>query len=171
MWPIIVDVRRSISPWQALMQFLYMETHAFLTNTSAYKNITVCTSYECRQSYTWGSNQSHLFPKYKGLTRSSWEGEEGMVVSSRTWCRLGWVKHLKREYQGQDKWGQTPPTNPPGDKYPEQEQAKELVWREHPIPFSLGHHTEEENLKPCTQLEITSCSFCFCNSASSCKVM
>ena len=41
------------------------------------------------------------------------------------------------------------------------EQAKELVWREHPIPFSLGHHTEEENLK----FYITSFSFCLCNSA------
>ena len=32
-------------------------------------------------------------------------------------------------------------------------------------PLKCGF--EEENLKTCTQLEITSCSFCFCNSASS----
>ena len=37
-----------------------------------------------------GSNESHLFPKYKGLTWNLLRrGGEGMVVSSRTGCRLG----------------------------------------------------------------------------------
>ena len=92
MWPVIVDVRRSISPWQALMEFLNMETHAFfLTNTSVYKNITAYTSYECRQSHTSGSNQSHIFPKYKGLT---WiilrrGGRHGCVQQNPVQTRMG----------------------------------------------------------------------------------
>ena len=84
MWPVIVGVRRSISPWQALMEFLNMETHAFfLTNTSVYKNITAYTSYECRQS--------HIFPKYKGLT---WiilrrGGRHGCVQQNPVQTRMG----------------------------------------------------------------------------------
>ena len=139
MWPIIVDVRRSISPWQALMQFLYMETHAFLTNTSAYKNITVCTSYECRQSHTAGSNQWHLLPPVlrphldppeKG--RKAWlcrvepdVNQDGSnTCREHTGARTCGVKLLASIYQG--------------TRISEQEQEDRLLWREHPIPSS--HH-------------------------------
>ena len=38
-----------------------------------------------------------------------------------------------------------------------------------PREASTVNESEEENFKTCTQLEITSCSFCFCNSNSSMK--
>ena len=41
-----------------------------------------------------------------------------MAVLSRTWRKPSWLKHLQREHQGQDIWGQTPHMNALADKNP-----------------------------------------------------